>query len=552
MFADFPGDLIRRRAPLFALALTAALGVAYLLVEPKTADLAAATFRADLWDAHGFVLVNEAWYSGHSVPGYSLLYPPLGALLGPAVVLVASALAATALFSAIATRAFGRDAWPGVIWFGLAATVAMWGGRVPFALGLALGLGALLALQRERRLTACLLAALTPLASPVAGLFLALAAAAAVLGTRIRLWPVVATLPRRSVATALAVGVIAIGVTGVLGVVFPTSGWEPFRLSMYLWLAGAAVALFLLVPAERAAIRWGAVLYLALGTAVFLVHSPVGDNAVRLGYTFAGPLLAMALISSRPRLLLLLSLPLLYWQWTATANDIYYGLNSPTAEASFAAPLVAEIDSLSDGRTVRVEIPPTRTRWEAVHVAEQVPIARGWLRQLESDDFGLFFEDDDLDAESYHRWLIDHGVSYVALTRASDLDYMAFDEADLLDGSYLPYLREVWSNDDWRLWEVLGPDGEPQEPGAPLADDGATIFDLGPDGYSVGVDAPGEYLLRIRPEPWQQVVAGDACITDAGDGRSSVLRVSGSGPQAIRVENRLSVDGLLGGTGDCP
>jgi len=551
VFADSPGDLIRRRAPLIALAITAALGVAYLLVEPKTADLAAATFRADLWDEHGFVLVNEAWYSGHSVPGYSLLYPPLGALFGPALVLLASALAATALFSALATRAFGRDAWPGVIWFGLAAAVAMWGGRVPFALGLALGLGALLALQRERTLIACLLATLTPLASPVAGLFLALAAAAAVLGVRVRLWPAAATLAHRAVAPAIAVAIVAFALTAVLGIVFPTPGWEPFRLSMYLWLAGASIALFLLVPTERAAIRWGALLYLLLGTAAFLLHTPVGDNAVRLGYTFAGPLLAMSLIASRPRLLLLLALPLLYWQWTATANDVYLGLNSPTAEASFEAPLVSELERLADGRAVRVEIPPTRTRWEAVHVAEQLPLARGWLRQLESDDFALF-EGDDLDAASYHRWLIEHGISYVALTRASSLDYLARDEADLLDYGYLPYLREVWSNDDWRLWEVLGADGEPQEPGAPLAGEGATVIDLGPDGYSVDVDEPGEYVLRIRPEPWQQVVAGEACIEDAGDGRSSVLRVGGEGPQTIRVENRFSLDGLLGAEGDCP
>ena len=426
----------------------------------------------------------------------------------------------------------------------------MWGGRVPFALGLAIGLGALLALQRERRWTACLLAALTPLASPVAGLFLALAAAAAALSGRVRLWPAAATPARRPVGLAIAVAVVAIGVTGVLGLVFPTPGWEPFRLSMYLWLAGASIALFLAVPAERAAIRWGALLYLLLGTALFAIHSPVGDNAVRLGYTFAGPLLAMALISSKPRLLLLLSLPLLYWQWTATVNDVVRGLDSPTAEASFAAPLVAEIKELADGRTVRVEIPPTRTRWEAVHVAEQVPLARGWLRQLESDDFELF-EGDGLDADSYHEWLVEHGISYVALTRESELDYMARDEADLLEDGDLPYLNEVWSNDDWRLWEVVGPGGEPFEPGAPLAADGATVADLGPDGYSVDVDAPGDYLLRIRPEPWQQVVAGDACIEDAGDGDSSLLRVSGEGPQTIRVENRFSVDGLLGGDGDC-
>jgi hypothetical protein len=544
--APAAGGVLRRRAPEIALATTCLLAVAYAFVEPRTADLAAATFRADLWSSDGFVLFNEAWYSGHTVPGYSLLYPPLGALVGPVAVLIASAIAAVICFSKLAEGAFGDDAWIGTLWFGLAATVAMWGGRVPFALGLAIGLGALLALQRGRLPLAAGLALLTPLASPVAGLFLALAAAAVVVAGRLRLPPARAAGEGLPVGGALVVGACAFALTALLGLVFPTDGYEPFRTPDFLWLVGASVVLILLVPSDRPAVRWGAVLYLLLGTAAFVLETPFGDNAMRLGYTFAGPLLAMALVSKRPLILLLLAAPLLYWQWTATANDMYYGLTSPTDEAAFHAPLLAALDDEAGDEPLRIHIPPTRTRWETVHVGETYPLARGWLRQLESDDFKLFRQGR-LDPASYQAWLDEHGVSYVALTRESELDYMAFDEADLLESGTLPFMREVYADDDWTLWEVeRDPDGA-----SALASAGATVTELGPDSYTVAVDGPGSYELRVRYEPWMEVVSGRGCIEPGADDLSTRLGVGGSGPTEVRVESGVSLDALTGTVAGC-
>ena len=73
-----------RQGPVVVLAaaVAAVFCAVYLLWQPQTLDLSAQMFRADLWDAHGWVLYNEAWYGGHTIPGYSLLYPPLGAWLG--------------------------------------------------------------------------------------------------------------------------------------------------------------------------------------------------------------------------------------------------------------------------------------------------------------------------------------------------------------------------------------------------------------------------------------------------------------------------------------
>ena len=139
------------RYPLaLALALSGLLAGIYLIWQPQTTDLAAQVFRADLWERAGFVIWNPDWYDGHSVPGYSLLYPPLGALLGPPLVGAASAVAATWVFGRLALDTWGQRAWLGVVWFGLASAVALYSGRITFALGLAVGLGALLAIQRER------------------------------------------------------------------------------------------------------------------------------------------------------------------------------------------------------------------------------------------------------------------------------------------------------------------------------------------------------------------------------------------------------------------
>ncbi len=42
--------------------LAAALAAVYLVWAPASQDLAAATFRADLFADHGFAIWNNAWY----------------------------------------------------------------------------------------------------------------------------------------------------------------------------------------------------------------------------------------------------------------------------------------------------------------------------------------------------------------------------------------------------------------------------------------------------------------------------------------------------------
>src|ERR1700721_1595161 len=166
-------------APLtLALAVAVPLALAYLILAPPAGDLAAATYRSDLFARVGLTTWDTGWYAGHGywLPGYSLLSPALGALLGVRLLLALSAIAACGLFAQMAERIFGPAAARlAATWFALGFCVGLLSGRVPYDLGFAIGLAAVLALMRGALPAALALAVLTSLASPVAGAFLGLA-----------------------------------------------------------------------------------------------------------------------------------------------------------------------------------------------------------------------------------------------------------------------------------------------------------------------------------------------------------------------------------------
>ena len=70
-------------APALGCALVCAV---YLLAQPATADMAAHSYRAWLFQHEGLTVWNAQWYGGHHVLGYSLLFAPLAAAIGPALV----------------------------------------------------------------------------------------------------------------------------------------------------------------------------------------------------------------------------------------------------------------------------------------------------------------------------------------------------------------------------------------------------------------------------------------------------------------------------------
>jgi hypothetical protein len=184
--------------------LAGALLLAWLITYPHTPDLAAQVYRVDLFGKLGFALWDEHWYGGHHLPGYSLLLPPLGSLLGLRLVGVLAALASTLLFERIALDLYGAPARWGAAFFALAAVGDVWIGRIAFAFGVSFALAAVLALVRAHSRWAVLLAALCAAASPVAGVLLALAALSHALALRSPRALLALAAPAAAVVIALA------------------------------------------------------------------------------------------------------------------------------------------------------------------------------------------------------------------------------------------------------------------------------------------------------------------------------------------------------------
>jgi hypothetical protein len=465
-----------------------AVAIAYVVVEPATTDLAAQTFRSELFASHGFLIWNNFWYGGHYLLGYSVFFPPLGATLGVAEVGAVSAIAAALLFALLAERSYPLHARLATLWFGAGALAMVFSGRLTFALGIAIGVGALLALVRGRMVGAALLALATSCASPVAGFFLLLFGGAAVLsGSRLK----------GAVLAASAAAPLAF-----MTIFFPVEGVEPFVFSSFRGTLIVILLVFLVLPRSERLLRLGTALYAGAVVLAFVVPNAMGGNVVRLSNLAAGPVVALAASGPRRRLILaLVALPLLYWQWQPAYRDVSAVWGEPSVEESFYAPLLAQLRTQTAGKPVRIEVPPTQHRWEARYVAPEFPLARGWERQRESDDFDLF-EGDDLSPAAYRSWLRSNGVSYVALAD-TELDYLAQREAALIRRG-LPYLIPIWSNQDWHLYAVRGSTG--------LTSGSARITSLGPDWFDVRVDRPGRSVIRIHYNRYWKLGGAEACL----------------------------------------
>jgi len=489
-------------APIVVAALFAA---AYLIWEPRTVDLAAHTFRADLFGKEGFTIWNGQWYGGHHTPAYSVLSPALAWLLSPPVALAIAAVASSALFPPLARRWFGeeRARW-GSLWFGAATATLLFTSRLPFAIGVAFGLAALLALQRRRYWLAIALAALCPLGSPVAGLFLAMAGVAYAIAER---------RDRAKRAEGLAIAAAAFLPPVFLAWAFPEGGWAPFPTSAYVPIPLFAIACLIVLPREQRGLRWGAVLYGLGSTLALALETPMGGNAVRLGALFGGPLLLCALWG-RPWAKSIWGLPILavgfaslaLWQWSPAVRDVIKYIEDPAAKADYFTPLREFLARLPDQR--RIEIPFTRSHWEGSEVAMDQALARGWLRQLDTRLHPIFYKGQ-LNRLTYASWLSDNAVRYVALASAKP-DKSSYEERALIEKG-LPYLRLRWKSDNWRVYEVLLP--------APLVisqgDARFVLEQFQSDEVLLDVKRPGEAIVKVRWTPYW--FASHACVEPYGD-----------------------------------
>ena len=474
------------------------LAGAYLLLNPTSGDLAAATYRSQLFSAEGFLIWDNHWYGGHYLPAYSLLSPALGALIGPRTVLVASGIAIALLFSVVTRRWFTPAAVrASAIWMGVGIAIGLLAGQVTYELGLAVGMAALVAWQYDRWVVAAALAVVCSLCSPVAGLFLALAAVTVAL---------VSAAPQRRVR-GLALAGFAMVPIGILAILFPEGGAEPFPTENALYAVALLALIIAVLPREQRALRVGAALYAAGCVLAFAVASPLGGNALRLGTLFAGPLVAAALWEHRRRLLFAMAPLLVLVLVGESSGALVASIGEPSATPGFYAPLLDRLlghRPWSTDTPLRIEVPFTRGHWESVWVAPYVSLARGWERQLDVR-FNSIFYGEQLDAKDYRSWLVENGVSFVALPNAP-LDESSLAEATLISKG-LPYLREVGHSSNWRLYAVTDP--------GPMASGGATVTALGANYFTLAVPRAGSYDVRVRYTPDWELGSGAGCVTQA-------------------------------------
>jgi hypothetical protein len=502
---------VRRRlvsSPAWVLA--AVLAGVYLLIEPYSADLAAQTYRTWLFEHAGFVVWDNGWYAGHHVPSYSILFPPLAAWTSPQWVGAVAAVVTAWAFERLVAEDDG--ARPAAWWFAAGTAVSLYTGRLTFALGLMFGVLAVLALRRDRLVVSGVMGALAALASPVAAAFLALALVA---------WWWSA---RRTVVTAALLGAALVPAVA-LTVMFPEGGPFPFVLSSFL--PTLAVTLLLLAIAWRTApgaLRAGLVLYALLLLASGLLSTPMGGNAARLGAVLGGPIAALLLWKDRRTTLALLTLPLLYWMLSSPVDDVRRAARDPSVHASFYTGLLTYMkeQQAHDG-PFRIEIPFTDNHWESARVAPTVPLARGWERQLDQKVNPIFYgaRARHLTPARYRAWLDENAVRYVALADAP-VDYSAAHEAALIRSGDATYLREVWHDDNFRVYAVSDP--------TPLAS-GARVTALDADRVDLTTTRAGTVSLRIRWSPYWHLTRGSGCVVKHGDWTD--VRLTSSGPARI-------------------
>ena len=184
------------------------------------------------------------------------------------------------------------------------------------------------------------------------------------------------------------------------------------------------------------------------------------------------------------------------------------------------------------GGLARVEVPFTRSHWEAAWLAPSVSLARGWEKQLDTryDDVLLR---PGLTAAEYLGWLRLQAVAYVALPDAR-LDPSSSQEGRLIRGG-LPYLREVFASRHWRVYEVLH--------STPLLEGPGRLTALGHDSFALAAAAPGSFTVRVHYTRYWTLTRGAGHVARAPGGWTAVtVRRAG----AVVVAARFSLGRALG------
>lgn len=497
--------------------LAAINAIAFLLVRPGVNDLWAARARASAVQ-HGVGLTYWfSWFGGGSTPGnYSVLTPYLSALIGTEVLGALSAVAIP-LLCRVALRGTPHPLLATLV-AAFAAGVNLWSGRVPFLFGTAFAIGALIAIRHRRLAVTLALAALSILASPVTGAFLAAGLSGVVISYQ--------QYRRIALVTIAAIGV---GL-GAVGLVFGAPGPEQFSTLLLLEVLGG----LLLLLAARPPIYLRTTIWLSIVASFALAVFPnaMGSNFARLVW-FCLPVAVVAVSALRSWIALLLVVPLLALGTSTTVVDLS-NAGKPISSVGYYRPLASKLDTIGDLRNYRVEVVNHGAHAGYDALLNHAALARGWETQ-EDNALNSAIQHAGLDATTYKVWLDNNAVGYVALPT---MTVSHFAEYDLVANGSLPYLVPVWSTPDWRLFRVVD--------STPIVAPPARMVSASQSQVTVRVPCACTVTVRVRWSKFlhaaDQPAATPATVVDDGSGWTSLSTVS---PGVYVLRGSLS-GGLLG------
>lgn len=481
-----PAD-IARLAPVFTLLASAG----FLLIQPPVGDLWAARARESA-AAHGVGLTYWFSWFGGTVPGsYSVLAPYLSRIANVGVVGAAATIAITLLCH----RLVRGSRHPTVAtWLAAVGTAfSLWSGRVPFAVGTAVMIVALLCVRARRPGAAALAGVATALVSPVSGAFLILGLAG-----------VLVHLPRfRRTATSAVVGtgVPLIAMAGYFGMPGP----EGYPANQAIF-AAAAIALMLVLRPDPY-VRTVVIISLIACPLLAIVPNGMGSNFGRFAWICL-PVAVAATARARPAITVLAGASALLFGIVGSAHDLFVAAQ-PMSNASYFTNLVAELDRIPNLAEYRVEVVPDGTHAAAYALLGHASLARGYETQSDNSLNGVL-KSPSLNATSYKTWLDDNAVGYVVIDRTT----LAHGPEDsLVRPGKLPYLTEIWSDAHWRLFRVGA--------ARPIMAPPTRVLDAEQASLLVSSPRAGTFGLRIR---WSRFLSAQSV-----DGAPARLAPDGHG-----------------------
>lgn len=491
-----------RRSVLVVSALSIANALAFFVVQPPVGDLYAALARQSAAVQGVGLGYWFGWYSGGSTPGnYSVLAPYLSSLLGAALLGALATITVTPLVAHV-TRGTAMQL-PATAVAAIVCGASLWSGRVPFALGTATAIVALIGARSRRLALAVVAAVLTALSSPVSAALLAMGLCALF----------VTDPSRRRVAAASGGAALVALVT--IALVFGTPGPQPFTIGRAALLMGVLGLMLLARPASY--VRIVIVLAIAVCPLLAIVPNGMGSNFQRMVWIYL-PIAVLATAGVRLRRALVVCAVAICLGVEGTAADLWVSAQ-PISSEHYYDTLAARLDHLPGVSTYRVEVVPDGTHVAAYALLNHAILARGYETQQDNAQNPVLLKPG-LDAVAYKVWLDNNAVGFVAINQTT----LAASPEDTLVRRHRPsYLTPVWSDSKWRLYRVADP--------TPIVPAPARVVSAGQASMVISVPKAGTYGVSVRWSRFLQVTArppARATVTDDGYG-FTLLNVSAPG-----------------------